>query len=205
VHHLPIAQDVLLAASKTNAKKKMNIEKAINLLLEYNVPEHIINHSFQVTKVAYVIAKELTDAGVPLNNGLILTSALLHDITKYRSILNKSEDHAETGGELLRKLGYPDIAEIIENHIILRDNGYLFFEKMIVFYSDKRVKHVEIVSLRERYRDLTERYGKTLKSKILIKEGYRRAKKIEEKIFCNLKIKPSILKFLNNITEEANL
>jgi putative nucleotidyltransferase with HDIG domain len=176
--------------------KPMTIEKALNLLIEYNVPQHIILHSYKVTKVAYVITEELIEAGNNLNSQLITFSSLLHDITKYQAIINKGEDHSKTGGELLRDLGYPEVAEIIESHIIIKNKKRMLLEKMIVFYSDKRVKHDKVVSLKERYDDLIERYGRTIKSKLLIKEGFRRAKNIENKIFKNLNILPEHLNIL---------
>ncbi len=168
----------------------MKIEKALTLLFKYEVPEHIINHSYKVTKIANIICEELIDEGSCIDISLVVLSALLHDITKYQSILNRGEDHSVTGGILLRNLGYPDIAEIIESHIVIKNDKLFPLEKMVVFYADKRVKHDEIVSLEERYRDLKERYGKNIKSKTLIDYGYLKAKKIEEKLFDKLSIKP---------------
>ena len=174
----------------------MTIDKALNILVEYNVPEHIIHHSFKVTKVAYILSEELSDVGIKVNLPLIIFSSLLHDITKYQSILNKGEDHSETGGKVLRDIGYPDVAEIIESHIVIKNRKRLLIEKMVVFYADKRVMHDKVVSLKERYEDLAERYGKNFKSKLMIKEGYRRAMKIEREIFKSLNFSPLSLNIL---------
>ena len=174
----------------------MKIENALLLLLKKEVPEHIINHSLKVTKVAYIITSELMDAGVNVNCKLVVLSSLLHDITKYQSILNRGEDHSQTGGELLRELGYPEIAEIIESHIIIKNAKNLILEKMIVFYSDKRVKHDKVVSLKERYDDLIVRYAKTAYSEKMIRSGLERALDVEKKIFEKLKFKPENLNIL---------
>jgi len=167
----------------------MNIKKALLLLSEYNVPSHIIAHSYKVSKVGWVIANEIKEINSQLNINLIISSCLLHDITKYEA-LKTGEDHAETGGYLLKKLGYPEIGEIIESHVVIKNPSKLLLEKKILFYADKRVMHDKIVSLKVRYDDLLIRYGKTEISKQFIKKGYEFAKNIEAELFDNLKLKP---------------
>ena len=171
----------------------MTLDKAIELLIEYNVPEHIIGHSYKVAKVVWYIAEELREVPqLKFNSELTFHAALLHDITKYQAILNRGEDHSFTGGQLMRKLGYPDIAEIIESHVILKNLSYLKFEKELVFYADKRVKHEKIVSLEERFEDLKNRYG--INDKVL--EGFRVAKRIENNL-KKMGIKVGLLHYLN--------
>ena len=171
----------------------MTLDKAIKLLIEYDVPNHIIAHSFKVAKIVYYIAEELENVPqLKFNKELTFHAALLHDITKYQAILNKGEDHSLTGGELLRKLGYPDIAEIIESHVVLKNLEKLRFEKELVFYADKRVKHDKIVTLEERFEDLKIRYG--INDKVI--EGFDIAKKIENKL-KDFGIKVNYLSFLN--------
>ena len=171
----------------------MTLEKAIKLLIDYEVPDHIIGHSYKVAKIVYYLAEELSSVSLlNFNKELALHSALLHDITKYQAILNKGEDHSYTGGQLMRKLGYPDIAEIIESHVIFRNIDYLKIEKELVFYADKRVKHEEIVTLEERFEDLKNRYG--INDKVL--DGFRVAKKIENKLKKS-GIKVGLLHYLN--------
>ena len=174
----------------------MNLLKALNLLISYNLPEHIIAHSYKVTKVAWIISNEMYEQGVTLNRKLVLYSSLLHDITKYDSILNRGEDHAETGGIFLRKLGYPEIAEVVENHIILKNNGKSEIEKKIVYYSDKRVMHDKVVSLKERYDDLLIRYAKSIYSESMIRKGLEKALEVESEIFDRLNFTPEYLNIL---------
>ncbi len=175
----------------------MNIEEAIILLHSHNVPDHIIEHSYKVAKVAAIIAEELLLIGFDIDKDLVLSSALLHDITKYDSIINRGEDHAVSGGVFLRERGYPNVAEIVENHImLLPDNGNLIMEKKIIFYSDKRVKHTKVVSLDDRYYDLLERYGKSETSVRWIKDGFVIAKGIESELFSNINIPPLYLNIL---------
>ncbi len=171
----------------------MTLEKALSLLIDYNVPDHIIGHSYKVAKIVWYIAEELKNVPqLKFNKELTLYAAFLHDITKYQSILNRGEDHSYTGGQLLRKLGYPDIAEIIESHVILKNLDYLKFEKELVFYADKRVKHEEIVSLKERFEDLKNRYG--INDKVAI--GFKTAENIEKRL-KSLGVKVEYLELLN--------
>lgn len=166
----------------------MELSFAIKLLIKHKVPDHIILHSYKVAKIVWIISNELDIE----NKELCLCAALLHDITKYQSILNRGEDHSFTGGKLLRKYGFDDIAEIIESHVVLKNLNYLQLEKEIVFYADKRVKHDKIVSLEERFEDLKNRYGFSDK----ITEGFRIAKRIENKLE-SLGIKTKFLKLLD--------
>ena len=171
----------------------MNLLKAMDLLLGYNLPEHIIAHSYKVTKVAWIIANELYETGVNVKKKLVLYSALLHDITKYDSILNKGEDHAVTGGIFLRKLGYSEIAEVVESHINLIEGGNNILEKKIVYYSDKRVMHDKVVSLEERYNDLLIRYANSIYSESMIKKGLEKAQDVEREIFDKINFTPGYL------------
>ena len=47
-----------------------------------------------------------------------MAAALLHDITKTISFETK-EHHDESGGELLRELGFASVGEIVKQHVIL--------------------------------------------------------------------------------------
>lgn len=120
-------------------------------------------------KVALIIVDNLKDE-IEINRNLIIAASLLHDITKTKS-LKTMERHDVSGGELSREMGFHDVANIIEEHIILKDfkpDGSLE-EKEIVFYADKRVLHKKVVSIRERMQDLAIRYGITpqIKEKII--------------------------------------
>ena len=122
---------------------------------------NIIEHSKQVMDVAVAIIDNLKD-GIKINKPLVIAASLLHDITKTES-LNTDEPHDITGGQFSRELGFNQVADIIEEHIILKNfepDGELE-EKEIVFYADKRVMHETIVTIEERMEDLIIRYGKT--------------------------------------------
>lgn len=131
------------------------------LMARYAMLPNIVLHSVQVMHVALALTDNLAD-GVSINRDAVIAGALLHDITKTRSLQTK-EKHAASGGALLRELGFPMIARIVEQHVVITDVNLAGppEEKEIVYYADKRVMHDKIVTLEERVQDLLIRYGKT--------------------------------------------
>lgn len=157
-------------------------EQCSKLMERYEMLPNIVEHSRQVMRVALAIAGNLRP-GIRLNTKLISAAALLHDITKTQS-LTTGESHSQTGGELLRNLGYHEIAEIVEEHVFFRDfsTGGKLLEKEIVYYADKRVLHDTIVTVEERIDDLVIRYGTTPLRKEMIIKNKTLILQIEEKI-----------------------
>jgi putative nucleotidyltransferase with HDIG domain len=142
----------------------------------------IVEHSLQVMNVSLAIMDNLK-SGVPVNRDLVIAAALLHDITKTRSLATK-ERHDASGGELLRELGFPRIAEIVEQHVIIQNvnlEGRLE-EREIVYYADKRVLHDTIVTIEERVQDLVQRYGTVEEIRNLILQNKSQVLAIEGKI-----------------------
>jgi len=131
------------------------------LMAQYSMRPHIIEHSIQVMNVSLAIIDNLRN-GVSVNRDMVIAAALLHDITKTKSLETK-EHHDASGGALLRELGFSSTAEIVEQHVFiqnLRLEGMLE-EREIVYYADKRVLHNTIVTIEERVHDLILRYGTT--------------------------------------------
>ena len=84
----------------------------------------------------------------------------------------------------MRELGYPDIAEIVEQHVIIHDlnlDGEIE-EREIVYYADKRVMHDAIVTLEERVHDLIQRYGAQEETRELILRNREQVLAVERKI-----------------------
>jgi uncharacterized protein len=155
-------------------------------IMNKRMPPHIIEHSEQVMRVAVSITDNLKPH-VIINKNLIIAASLLHDITKNESLITH-EHHDSTGGILIRKLGFDQVAEIIEEHVELKEYGpdTELKEKEIVFYSDKRVAHTEIVTVDERISDLLIRYGKTEKIRHIIIKNKESITNIEKKINSNM-------------------
>jgi putative nucleotidyltransferase with HDIG domain len=129
------------------------------LMAEHSMLPNIVLHSRQVMRVSLAITDNLKDRQ-SINRDIVIAAALLHDITKTRSLETK-ERHAVTGGALLRELGFGRVAGIVEQHVILRNlnlEGRLE-EVEIVYYADKRVMHDKIVTIEDRVHDLIKRYA----------------------------------------------
>ena len=158
------------------------------LMARYSMLPNIVAHSLQVMRVSLAFTDHLKE-GVPVNRDLVAAAALLHDITKTRSLTTK-ERHAASGGVLLRDLGFPRVAEIVEQHVTIQnmDLGETLQELEIVYYADKRVMHDKIVTIDERVHDLIRRYatGEQIRSQII--QNKEQALIIERKIAGFMKI-----------------
>jgi uncharacterized protein len=155
---------------------------------------HIVRHSKLVRDVALLIARKLNSVGQHLDLALVEAGALLHDITKTMCIKTK-ENHAQTGAELLISLGYPEVANIVRQHICL-DPGLsdpnAVTEVEVINYADKRVKHEEVVDIQERFRDVLERYVKKFPSlHARFEEVQVETQLLEQKIFSKIDTSPS--------------
>ena len=135
-------------------------EECLRLMGEYGMLENIIAHSLEVAKVALFISTELNKRGQRISLNLVEAASLLHDLTKTECLKTK-QDHAKTGSQLLKEMGYERVGEVVAQHIWLgREADPLSIsEEEIVNYADKRVMHDHIVSLEERFNDLKDRYG----------------------------------------------
>ncbi|HOW57479.1 MAG TPA: HD domain-containing protein [Smithellaceae bacterium] len=165
-----------------------SLEECARLMVEYCMLPNIAAHSRQVMRVALAIADNLKN-GVSINRNLVVAAALLHDITKTRALQTR-ERHDESGGTLLRELGFARIGEIVEQHVILLDFNLQekLDEREIIYYADKRVMHDQIVSLAERVEDLIVRYGFTEEIKKRIWQNTSQAYIVEKKIADSMKV-----------------
>ena len=175
-------------------------DKCFALLQENEVPGHIIQHSRVVHGVALYLCRALILHGAKLDRALVEAGSLLHDITKMKS-LEVGEGHPQSGAHLLSRLGYPQVAEIVRQHVVLDDGISTgpVTEAALVHYADKRVKHTTIVSLAERFRDLKERYGKTPPALAWLENVEGKSLELEERIFRELPIAPESLASLVHV------
>lgn len=163
--------------------------ECMKIIEEYEMFPNIVEHSIQVRNVSEAIYRHLSDnKGISLP--LIIAAALLHDIAKTRSIKLKELRHDLTGGEMLRGMGFDEIADIVENHVVFTgfDPDGPVTEKEIVFYADKRVMHNSIVTLDQRVDDLVLRYGSTEMIRELIRSNKKFVVELESKIQSRMSI-----------------
>jgi uncharacterized protein len=178
-------------------RKIPNRAECLRLMEQYGMLENIVNHSLEVTRVALFLSRQLNQRGQRIDLDLVEAAALLHDLAKTECLLTK-EDHARSGYELLRRLGYDTLGEVVAQHIWMWERGVpeRVTEEELVNYADKRVRHDQIVSLRERFVDLRDRYGKGPEPLRHLEALETVTFEIEEKIFSILGVDPDDLERL---------
>ena len=172
-----------------------NTEECILLMNTYGMLENIKAHSFKVEQVARIIAKEIKKSGINISLKKVTAGALMHDIAK-TMCLGSTEDHAARGREICIENNFIEIAEIVGEHIQLEsyEPDDKVNEKEIIYYSDKRVNHNEVVPLEKRLAYLLDRYAKNEKVLIQrIEANFRKCREVEKKIFLNLDLSPEDL------------
>lgn len=162
------------------------------LMEEYGMLPNIVAHSKLVHRVALLLVRHLNSNGCNLDEALVEAGALLHDITKTQAI-KTGENHSETGAALLNELGFPQVAEVVAQHVNVFDrngSGAAITEAEVVNYADKRVMHDQLVGLTLRFRDIRKRYGSTLERVERITRTEQETQLIEKKLFAHLTISP---------------
>lgn len=167
-----------------------------SLMDRYGMLENIRHHSIVVAKVASLITQGLKETGIGVCVEKVVAGALLHDIGKTFS-LSSGGDHAEMGKEICYRHHFDEIADIVAEHVTLRNydqNDSGCWEKEVVYYSDKRVNDDKIVTLEERERYILRRYGRGGEHVCrLIRENFELCRKVEVKLFRRLPFRPEDL------------
>ena len=169
-----------------------NVKECLDFMEQYHMLPNIKEHSIVVTRVAEIITSSLITVGHKLSLDKVIAGALLHDIGK-TACLDNEDDHAAKGIEICRAHNLVPIADIVEEHVILRNYspGNNFAEKEIVYYADKRVNHNQVVSLEERLAYILERYGlDNVVRRQAIKRNYALCQELEKEIFSLLPFEP---------------
>jgi len=178
------------------------IDTCIALMEQYAMLPNIRRHSLLVARIAELLAFQLHErlpGGQAPGQDFCVNGALLHDIAK-TPCLKDGCDHAEIGGEICRRHGYPEIAEIVAGHVILRNfspekyrQGF-FQAQDIVYYADKRVRHDAVVNLAERLEYILENYGGNDKRiQREIRDNFRRCEQLEGFLFSFFDFPPEQL------------
>jgi putative nucleotidyltransferase with HDIG domain len=164
------------------------------LIRKMEMMDHIVLHSLQVCRVAMLLGEKLQHSGTVLNLKLVQAAALLHDITKTRSF-DTGEKHSDTGCAYLTACGYPNVGNIVRQHVKL--DHYFDSERPteaeIVNYADKRVLHDRIVSLAERMSYILQRYGSSTRAQEGLRWLWEKSILQEKRIFSDLPFGPEQL------------
>ena len=159
--------------------------------------DNIRAHSIMVARVAQVLFQQLADSSKTTpstlpSEDLVLAGALLHDIAKTPCLKNHC-DHARHGRDICLELGYPEVAKVVREHVNITDFSMTRYESghflatELVYYADKRVRHVEIVSIEERLEYILENYGNNDPQRYsLIKENFDKCRQLEASLFSNI-------------------
>ena len=169
-----------------------SVDNCLKLMAQYHMLPNIREHSIVVARVAEIITSGLISAGHDLSLETVIAGALLHDIGK-TSCLDNNDDHAVKGAAICLSHHLEAVADIVAEHVILKNylprNG--FSEKEIVYYSDKRVNHNQVVSLEERLAYILARYGKNNRIRCqAIRENYDLCQDLEKRMFSELPFNP---------------
>ncbi len=187
-------------------------EQCLGLIESYGMLANIKEHSFVVAAVAKTLVANLCSAKghtiSPPNLDLVLAGALLHDIAKTQC-LDGSCKHAEEGQQICIDHGFPEVGAIVRQHVILASftpelyrNG-CFGAREIVYYSDKRVRHTDIVSLSDRLDYIIDRYGDgTSRIEARIRDNFQHCLELENYLFSYL---PFVPDELANFVEEHQI
>ena len=153
-------------------------KECLDILAEYHVPPHIVNHSRAVAKLAVFLAQRLNQNYAAVDTTLLEGACLLHDLlrvldfkesdfnrfertlpegekAKWRRLRTKykASSHEDAACDILKEK-YPALALTIKRHRYMallddKDRPDTWEEKLL-YYADKRVMHERIVSLKER-------------------------------------------------------
>ncbi|MGB3211725.1 MAG: HDIG domain-containing metalloprotein [Desulforhopalus sp.] len=177
-----------------------SIQQCLDFHDRFEMLENIRAHSFIVARVAESLVDSLRRTGRtagPLpDKDEVIAGALLHDIAKTLCLKTDCR-HAEIGRQICIELGYPKLAEVVAEHVVLKyfpAHLYvqgIFGTKEIVFYSDKRVCHDKVVSLEERLDYILSRYGDNNPAKEkLIRLNFNQTREFEKYLFNFLDFPP---------------
>lgn len=120
------------------------------------VPPERVRHCYKVAEVTVALGMAVNVSGKSVDLELIRSAALLHDIAKGQS------KHDIAGGQILKKLGFAKVGEIVAVHSDLAGgNTNLPLETKIVYLADKFVEGEKLVNLEERYSFTKRCFGLT--------------------------------------------
>lgn len=178
------------------------IHEITRLMDTYGMLNNIRHHSLVVARVADQLYQGLmagpSEQVLP-DYKLVISGALLHDIAK-TLCLNNSCDHAEIGAEICQHHGYPEVAEIVAEHVLLKANTKekyrrgAFRAKDIVYYADKRVRHQRVVNLTDRLEYILLRYGtgNSFRHR-MIRQNFKECESLEKYLFHFIPFSPENL------------
>ena len=130
-------------------------EQCRKILERMGTPSHVVRHCDAVTNTAVRIAEALNENGCHFSVPLIRAAGLLHDALRVR------KKHWQAGAEMAFDYGYPEVADIIMDHMNYMHPIPVFEinEKDIVCLADKLRQEDKLVTLDERLEPVRKRWA----------------------------------------------
>jgi putative nucleotidyltransferase with HDIG domain len=133
---------------------------ALRLLDAAGLPDGIVVHSTGVARVAVAAAELVTEAGIPVDAGLVEAAALLHDIDKVE-IRRSGGEHGVVGARRLEAMGHPELAMPVASHpigcLLEEDRFPIGWPSVLLAVADRHVAR-EFVTVDERLDDMKRRH-----------------------------------------------
>ncbi len=141
------------------------------------VSKKVLAHCCKVAEVASSLAAALKGLGWDINEPLVVAAALLHDMAKGRP------NHATTAESMLRKLGYPRVAELVGAHMstAVRDDRAVD-ELDVVRLSDRVVEEDRVVRLEHKFEIKMQRHKTDRKVAAAIRERFDQCRMLRQKV-----------------------
>jgi probable phosphoglycerate mutase len=162
---------------------RLSPDDAAHLLASLEVEERVIRHCAAVARVAATLAEALNTVGANLDVPLVGSAGLLHDMAK------GERRHASIAQNLLTKLGFPELGEVVGAHMVLPNEdspGPTITERDLVYLADKLVVEDVPGSIETRAQYALKTYGHDDQSVTFIKKRMRTARAIALRIETEL-------------------
>lgn len=156
----------------------MNKAAISKIYKEFHVPRHIIAHMRTVAYVCKCLCEKFSAKNIKIDKKTVITAALLHDTlrvvdfekinpSRFPNKPSKSDlecwlglwkkyhkiGHEKALARVLRTRKEKKIGDLIEKHGFFSVWKLKNWEEKILYYSDKRVDHDKVVSLKKRFRE----------------------------------------------------
>ncbi len=130
-------------------------EPECDILLKrvFSVKERVVRHGRAVAQLALHFGRLLNAAGESLNLKRLGAAGRLHDLAKGQP------EHALSGARILRKMGFPEVADIVAVHMEI-DPGTddIINEAQLIYLADKMIHGERLVA------DYSQRFYKKLEN-----------------------------------------
>lgn len=120
----------------------------------FGVPAAVREHCAAVAELARALGEALNHRGGCLNQRLLRSAALLHDVAR------TERDHAAAGARRLVEAGYPRLAGVVATHMDLPEPVLTIpGETEVLYLADKLVLGNRVVSLERRRAQMLRRFS----------------------------------------------